>query len=125
MHGKRQRLSWARLARGQDPATERKAKAEAARTTAERDKLTLAALVVDWQCLHLCGRKPRYASEAVRALQTAFETFLGAPCGRTGSAISGACAGSSPDLDGGADSGRWAGLLRVGHEAGNHGRQSL
>jgi integrase len=60
------------VARGEDPAAERKAKAEAARSQAERERLTLATLVGDWHRLHLSSRKPRYAAEAVRALQNAF-----------------------------------------------------
>jgi Arm DNA-binding domain len=50
------------VAKGIDPAAERKrAKAHEA--------LTLSALLTDWQALHLAGKRPRYAAEAVRARQ--------------------------------------------------------
>lgn len=59
-------------ASGIDTVVERKAKAEAVRIVAERESLTLAALVETWRDLHLAQRRPRYAKEAVRALQHAF-----------------------------------------------------
>ena len=55
----------AKVALGEDPAAERKAKAE-------RDRLTLAAAVATWRELHLSNRRERYRSEAVRALRHAF-----------------------------------------------------
>jgi integrase len=51
---------------------ERKAKAQATRIAAERERLTLALLVETWRDLHLAQRRPRYAKEAVRALRHAF-----------------------------------------------------
>ncbi|HEV7909731.1 MAG TPA: integrase arm-type DNA-binding domain-containing protein [Methylocella sp.] len=60
------------VAKGIDPAAERnKAKAHEA--------LTLAALLTDWHALHLAGKRPRYASEAVRALRNAFSRYLDLP----------------------------------------------
>jgi integrase len=60
------------VAKGIDPATERKkAKAHGA--------LTLKALLSDWQALHLSGKRPRYAAEAVRAVRNAFSRYLDLP----------------------------------------------
>jgi integrase len=41
--------------------------------------LTLAALISDWQALHLTSRRPRYATETVRALRKAFGRYLDLP----------------------------------------------
>jgi integrase len=60
------------VARGIDPATERK-KAEV------HGALTLKALLSDWQSLHLSGKRPRYAAEAVRAVRNAFSRYLDLP----------------------------------------------
>jgi integrase len=82
------------VAKGIDPATERK-KAKA------NEALTLKALLADWKALHLSGKRPRYASEAVRALTHAFRRYLDIPAAnlsratvvKTLDAI--ACAGSA------------------------------
>jgi len=70
------------VAKGEDP----EAKREARRVEAERDKaeraLTLEALVDDWAKLHLSAKRPRYASEAVRAIKHAFCGNLGKPASR-------------------------------------------
>jgi integrase len=70
------------VAKGEDP----EAKREARRVVAERDKaeraLTLEALVNDWARLHLSGKRPRYATEAVRAIKHAFAPDLGKPAAR-------------------------------------------
>jgi integrase len=60
------------VARGIDPAAERK-KANV------HEALTLAALLSDWQALHLASKRPRYAAEAVRALRNAFPRYLDLP----------------------------------------------
>jgi integrase len=60
------------VAKGIDPATERK-KAEV------HGALTLKALLSDWQSLHLSGKRPRYAAEAVRAVRNAFSRYLDLP----------------------------------------------
>jgi integrase len=60
------------VAKGIDPAAERK-KAKA------HEALTLAALLSDWQALHLASKRPRYAAEAVRALRNAFARHLSLP----------------------------------------------
>jgi integrase len=59
-------------AHGIDTAAERKVQAAADRAAAERERLTLAALVDSWQQLHLTQRRARYTREAVRALRHAF-----------------------------------------------------
>jgi integrase len=60
------------VAKGIDPAAERKkAKVHGA--------LTLKALLSDWQALHLSGKRPRYAAEAVRAVRNAFSRYLDLP----------------------------------------------
>jgi len=59
-------------ASGIDTAAERKAKAEAERAAAARERLTLGVLVGTWRDLHLAQRRERYAGEAVRALQYGF-----------------------------------------------------
>ena len=60
------------VAKDVDPAAERK-KAKA------QEALTLSALLTDWQALHLAGKRPRYASEAVRAVRNAFSRYLDLP----------------------------------------------
>jgi hypothetical protein len=60
------------VARGIDPAAERKRKAAG-------EALTLATLLTDWQALHLASKRPRYVAEAVRALRKAFSRYLDLP----------------------------------------------
>lgn len=70
------------VAKGDDPQAKRAARrAEAEREKAER-ALTLAALVDDWAKLHLAGKRPRYAAEAVRAIKHAFARDLTKPAAR-------------------------------------------
>jgi integrase len=64
------------VAKGRNPAAERKEQAAAERARRARDRLTLRALIDDWHRLHLAGRRPRYATEAVRALHYAFADGL-------------------------------------------------
>ncbi len=64
------------VAKGRNPAAERKDAAAAERTKRARDRLTLRALIDDWHRVHLAGRRPRYAAEAVRALHYAFADAL-------------------------------------------------
>jgi integrase len=60
------------VAKGIDPASERtKAKVHEA--------LTLSALLTDWQALHLASKRPSYATEALRALRSAFARYLDLP----------------------------------------------
>jgi hypothetical protein len=67
------------VARGADPAAERKKAAAEAHRKASHDAMTLAALLGDWTALHLVSRRPRYATEAVRALRNAFARYLDLP----------------------------------------------
>jgi hypothetical protein len=64
------------LAKGRNPAEERKETAAAERAKRVRDRLTLRALIDDWNRVHLAGRRASYAAEAVRALHSAFADAL-------------------------------------------------
>ena len=65
------------VAKGLNPAAERKDAAAAERAQRVRDRLTLRVLIDDWNRLHLAERRPSYAAEAVRALHYAFAAHLG------------------------------------------------
>jgi integrase len=67
------------VAKGSNPATERKAAAAAERARRARNRLTLRALIEDWNRIHLAARRPSYADEAVRALHYAFAKYLDDP----------------------------------------------
>jgi integrase len=67
------------VARGIDPAAERKKAAAEARHMAAHEALTLSALLSDWQALHLASKRPRYALEAVRARRNALPRHLALP----------------------------------------------
>ncbi|TDR87060.1 tyrosine-type recombinase/integrase [Enterovirga rhinocerotis] len=70
------------VAKGIDPAAERrKAKAAAEAEKAEK-ALTLDKLIDQWGDLHLSSRRPRYAAEAKRALKFAFTDYLKRPAAR-------------------------------------------
>jgi integrase len=64
------------VAKGGNPAAERKRAAAAERARRARNRLTLRVLIEDWNRLHLAGRRPSYAAEAVRALHYAFADHL-------------------------------------------------
>jgi integrase len=64
------------VAKGRNPAAERKDAAAAERARRVRNRLTLRVLIEDWKCLHLASRRPRYAAEAVRALHYALADCL-------------------------------------------------
>ena len=64
------------VAKGRNPATERKEAAAAERARRTRNRLTLRVLIEDWNRLYLAGRRPSYAAEAVRALHYAFVDHL-------------------------------------------------
>jgi integrase len=67
------------VARGLDPASARKRAADEARQKAAAEAYTLEKLLADWQGLHLASKRPRYATEAVRAIRTAFPKYLSRP----------------------------------------------
>jgi integrase len=64
------------VAKGRNPAAERKDAAAAERAKRTRSRLTLRVLIEDWNRLHLAGRRLRYATEAVRALHYALADHL-------------------------------------------------
>jgi integrase len=64
------------VAKGRNPAAERKEAVAAERAKRARDRLTLRVLIDDWHRLHLAGRRASYAAEAVRALHYTFEDVL-------------------------------------------------
>jgi integrase len=64
------------VAKGRNPAAERKETAAAERAKRTRNRLTLRVLIEDWNRLHLAGRRPSYAAEAVRALHYALADHL-------------------------------------------------
>jgi len=64
------------VAKGKNPAAERKEAAAAERAKRTRNRLTLRVLIEDWNRLHLAGRRTSYAAEAVRALHCAFANHL-------------------------------------------------
>jgi integrase len=64
------------VAKGLNPAVERKEAAAAERARRVRNRLTLRVLIDDWNRLHLAERRPSYAAEAVRALHYAFAAHL-------------------------------------------------
>jgi integrase len=67
------------VAKGRDPAAERKQAAREARRKAAHEALTFGALVEQWEALHLVDRRDRYRTEAVRALKYAFADRLKTP----------------------------------------------
>jgi integrase len=67
------------VAKGRNPAAERKEAAAAEWAKRMRGRLTLAVLIQDWARLHLAHRRPRYATEAVRALRHALAKHLERP----------------------------------------------
>jgi integrase len=67
------------VAKGRNPAAERKEAAAAEWAKRVRGRLTLTVLFQDWARLHLIHRRPRYAAEAVRALRHGFAKHLDRP----------------------------------------------
>jgi len=64
---------------GFDTGVVLKQTAAAARAKAARERLTVGALIGDWQALHLASKRPRYAAEAVRALRYALDQHWNSP----------------------------------------------
>jgi integrase len=64
------------VAKGRNPAADRKDAAAAERARRTRNRLTLRVLIDDWNRIHLGGKRPSYAAEAVRALHSAFADHL-------------------------------------------------
>jgi integrase len=70
------------VAKGIDPRAVRLAAREAAEAARAEAQLTLGALVDEWAKLHLASRRPRYRTEAVRAIKLAFADHLKRPAAR-------------------------------------------
>ena len=70
------------VAKGTDPAAERKVAAENVKVEAQRERMTLARLVDDWTRLHLSTRKPRYQAEAAGTIKRVFADWLKRPAER-------------------------------------------
>ena len=69
------------VAKGRDPAADRKEAAREAQRKAAADALTLEALLRQWEALRLADKRERYAAEAVRAFRYAFAKHMNAPAG--------------------------------------------
>jgi hypothetical protein len=67
------------VAKGRNPAAERKEAAATEWAKRVRGRLTLAVLIQDWARLHLAHRRLRYATEAVCALRHALVKHLERP----------------------------------------------
>jgi integrase len=67
------------LAKGLDPAGDRKAAAQEAQRKAAHEALTLNALLDQWSALRLADKRESYAAEAVRAIKVAFPKQLPLP----------------------------------------------
>lgn len=67
------------VAKGMDPAAQRKAEAAERKTKDARDGFTLSVLISDWERLHLSTKRGSYAVEAVRALKNGFFKYLDLP----------------------------------------------
>ena len=70
------------VAKGIDPAAERRTRKEKAEAERAEAKLSLDGLISDWAKKHLTQKRPRYAAEAVRALRYAFADYLKQPAAR-------------------------------------------
>lgn len=70
------------VAKGADPAGERKAAAVDAKVAAQRERMTLARLVEDWDRLHLAHRSARYRKDATEAMQRALKDWWTRPADR-------------------------------------------
>jgi len=70
------------VAKGVDVTAERQARKAADETKRAEEALTFDKLVGEWATLHLAHRRPRYASEAVRAIQYSLPGLLNRPVAR-------------------------------------------
>ena len=71
------------VAAGKDPAGERKAAA----LEAKREALTLAALIEQWEALHLKRKRPNYTTAATATLRRVFVRHLDMPAGNLDRAV--------------------------------------
>jgi integrase len=70
------------VAKGIDVRAEREARKAAAETMRVEAAFTFDKLVTEWATLHLAQRRPRYATEAVRAIRYSLAGLLNRPAGR-------------------------------------------
>ncbi|MGI4939346.1 MAG: tyrosine-type recombinase/integrase [Janthinobacterium lividum] len=70
------------VAKGTDPAAQRKAAAESVKVEALRERMTLARLVEDWERLHLAHRSARYRKDATESLKRALPDWWNRPAER-------------------------------------------
>ena len=108
------------VAKGLDPAADRKERARKAKQKAAEEALTLSTLIGQWAALRLADKRESYAAEAVRALRYAFGRD-GSPSVEPYQASRGARS-RQPDQggqgrDGGAHGRLWPRLLWMGHQA--------
>jgi integrase len=75
------------VARGINPAAERLRQKDEAETRKADLALTLESLISEWAAKHLSNRRPRYATEAQRALRFAFSDYLNTPASRLSRAM--------------------------------------
>ncbi len=67
------------VAKGRDPASERKQAIQQAKATADQRALTVGVLIDQWEAGHLAEKRAGYRVEATRALRFAFKSKLGKP----------------------------------------------
>jgi integrase len=67
------------VAKGRDPAADRKEAVRKAEEKAAHEALTLGVLIDKWEQRHLADKRPGYAAEATRALRFAFAKHLKSP----------------------------------------------
>ncbi len=67
------------VAKGRNPAGERKQAVREAKEKAAEEALTLDVLIDKWEERHLADKRPGYAAEATRALRFAFKKHVKAP----------------------------------------------
>ncbi len=75
------RVIFGDVAKGLDPARIRADASEAAKASSKADKLTLDALLVEWETLALAPRRESYRREALRAMRVAYKRQLSQAAG--------------------------------------------
>jgi integrase len=70
------------VAKGVDVRAERRARREAAEADRAEAALTFDKLIEEWAVLHLVHRRPRYATEATRAIRYSLADLLSRPAAR-------------------------------------------
>jgi len=70
------------VAKGINPKAERERQRQEAERERAETALTFEALIEEWKVLHLAHRRPRYASEAERAIRLGLSDLLNRPAAR-------------------------------------------